>query len=213
MAALGFVPIVAPLIAIRPLTPDLPDLSMFDGLVFTSPNGVAAFQALPGARAASGRVVFAVGQATAEAARTAGHDPVWSADGDAGNLAALIRDAGQGLRLLALRAEAPAADLGDLVGEAARVTPLTVYRAEAVPDALPADFEAVLIHSPRAARELAERLPPAAARGRSAVAISVAAARPLASLGFAAVAVAARPDEAALIDALKTTLGKPPADV
>lgn len=194
--------------------------------MFTSANGVAAFAALGGVERFAALPVFAVGQATAAAAGAAGWRQVVSADGDAGDLAALIRREGTGLRLLAPNtrprllapgAEQPAADLPALTGDAAALTPLPVYRAEPTPDAAPDDFDAVLVHSPRAARELAVRMSPDAA-GRStgariAVAISEAAAAPLTGPVFARIAIAPRPDEASLITTLKAALGKPPADV
>lgn len=199
--------------------------------MFTSANGVAAFAALGGVERFAALPVFAVGQATAAAAGAAGWRQVVSADGDAGDLAALIRREGTGLRLLAPNtrprllapgAEQPAADLPALTGDAAALTPLPVYRAEPTPDAAPDDFDAVLVHSPRAARELAVRMSPDAAGrstgarstgGRIAVAISEAAAAPLTGPVFARIAIAPRPDEASLITTLKAALGKPPADV
>jgi uroporphyrinogen-III synthase len=199
--------------------------------VFTSANGVAAFAALGGVESFAALPVFAVGQATAAAAGAAGWRQVVSADGDAGDLAALIRREGTGLRLLAPNtrprllapsAEQPAADLPALTGDAAALTPLPVYRAEPTRDAAPDDFDAVLVHSPRAARELAVRMSPDAAgrstggriaTGRIAVAISEAAAAPLTGPVFARIAIAPRPDEASLITTLKAALGKPPADV
>jgi uroporphyrinogen-III synthase len=216
---MGCDPVVAPLIGIRPLTPALPPADTFDGLVFTSPNGVAAFAALfgaglPGVEAFRDRPVFAVGEATAAAAADAGWPRALSADGDVHDLARLIVREAAGLRLLAAGAETPSADLGALVGEAATVSPLAVYRAEPTDAAAPDAWDVVLIHSPRAGRELAARLEPVrGAGGRTLVAISRAAAAPLEQAGFARIMVASRPDEASLIETLKAVLGKPPADV
>ena len=198
---------------IIPLTPTLPDPSHFSGLVFTSANGVTVFVALAGAEATLDHAVFAVGAATARAATQAGFRTVVSADGDARDLAALIRSQAAGLRLLAPGAERPAADLPALVGDAAQITPLIVYRAEPTAAPAPAAFDAVLIHSLRAAQALATRLAVSDAGGSAAVAISQAAAEPLRGLGFATVAIAATPDETAMFAALKAALGKPPSDV
>ena len=66
---MGFEPIVAPLLAIEQLTPPVPDLATFAALAFTSVNGVAAFAALTPSRDCP---VFAVGDATAQAAHTIG---------------------------------------------------------------------------------------------------------------------------------------------
>ena len=204
---------MAPLLAIQPLTPVLPDPLAFDGLIFTSPNGVSAFTALAGAERFLQRPAWTVGHATAEAARAAGLTPVVSADGDVRDLAGLLAREAQGLRLLAPGAEQRAGDLaGQLAGTTTMVA-LPVYRAVAAPDMAPGDFDAVLVHSPRAATELALRLSESGVDRRLAVAISAAAAAPLRPVGFAAVAVADRPDETALITALKAALGKPPGDV
>ena len=204
---------MAPLLAIQPLTPVLPDPLAYDGLIFTSPNGVSAFTALAGAERFLQRPAWTVGHATAEAARAAGLTPVVSADGDVRDLAGLLAREAQGLRLLAPGAEQRAGDLAGQLAGTTTVAALAVYRAVAAPDIAPDDFDAVLIHSPRAATELALRLPGSRAAGILAVAISDAAAACLRPLGFAAVAVAERPNETALIAALKAALGKPLADV
>lgn len=153
--------------------------------------------------------VLTVGDATACAARAAGFDEVRSADGDVEALARLIRAAAPGARLLHPAALHPAGDLAGALRGDADIRVLPLY--EAVPTDLPppAAFDIVLIHSPRAARELSARLPDALA-GRIAVAISAAAAAPLRDLGFAAVHIAETPDETGLFDALKAALGKPP---
>lgn len=126
-------------------------------------------------------------------------------------MAALIRaDPGlKGLRLLHPGAETPAGDLAALIGGHARLETLPVYRAVETGAAPPPAFDAVLIHSPRAARALAVALSPEAAGSRVACVISANAATPLSALPFAEVRVAARPDETALL----ACLGKPPAAV
>lgn len=208
---MGFVPVVQPLLRIEPLSPPVP-AQRPDALVFTSVNAVVAWAALDADRA---RPVLTVGDATAEAARAAGFVGVRSADGDLYALAALIEaDPGlKGRRLLHPGAETPAGDLSALVGGHARVDPLPVYRAVQTGAAAPWAFDAVLIHSPRAARALsgalAAALPPDAARDRLACAISANAAAPLSGLPFAEVRIAAHPDEAALL----ACLGKPPVAV
>src|SRR5690606_4212312 len=50
LTALGLEPVIAPLLAIRPLEQPEPDLGGVDVLAFTSPNGVAAFCALTARR-------------------------------------------------------------------------------------------------------------------------------------------------------------------
>jgi uroporphyrinogen-III synthase len=175
-------------------------------LVFTSRNGVAAFAALSDRR---DRPVLTVGDATADAARRAGFQDVTSASGALDDLAALIRRTPDAGPVLACLAETPAGDLAARAGGGVEIRTLPVYRAVTTQAAPPEAFDAVLIHSPRAALELTRRLTPDAVRSRLAVAISPAAATPLAPLPFARVSVAAHPDEAALISAL----GNPDARV
>ncbi len=205
LSALGYAPIVAPLLAIRPLGPAL-DLTEVQALAFTSRNGVRAFAALSDDRA---RPVFAVGDATAACAREAGFADVRSAGGDIHALAALIRAEGGGRSILHPGAAEPAGDLAALVGAAARVTALAVYEAVETGVPTPGTWDIVLIHSPRAARALAATLAQETPKGRIAVAISDAAARPLGALPFAEIRIAAAPTETSLLAAL----GKPQVNV
>ena len=202
LTALGFVPVVAPLLTLRPLPAALsaaPDLSTVAALAFTSPNGVEAFAALtPELR---DRPVFAVGDATAEAARSAGFTDARSAAGDVHDLARLIAaNPIQGL-ILAPGAREPAGDLPALLPDH-NVQRLPVYAAEETDATPPADFDAIMLHSPRAARALAATLKPQAAAQRLAVCISAAAAAPLAALGLAEIRTADAPDEASMLTAL-----------
>lgn len=200
LSVLGFTPLIAPLLEIRPFDVR-PDLTGIDALAFTSRNGVASFAARAPDRS---RPVFAVGDATAEAAREAGFADIRSADGDLLALAALIRAEATGLAILHPSAAEPAGDLAALVGDAARIAPLAVYEALETEAAAPEAWDAVLIHSPRAACALAARLPSDTVTDRIAVAISAAAVEPLAPLGFAEIRVAETPTETSLL----ATLGK-----
>jgi uroporphyrinogen-III synthase len=199
LAALGFTPLIAPLLEVRPLKAEI-DLTDVDALVFTSINAVPAFTALSPAR---DRPVFAVGDATARAARGAGFATVRSANGDLTALATLVRADGRGLTLLHPAAAQPAGDLAALVGDVAYVRTVAVYETVETGTHPSEPWDAVLIHSPRAARALASAAPDVA--GRLAFAISQAAATPLTPLGFAEVRMAAAPSE----DALLAALGKP----
>lgn len=212
LTALGFTPLVIPLLVIRPLAVTL-DLEGVEALAFTSANGVAAFAALSVVRSLP---VLTVGEATARAARDAGFAQVRSADGDLTALAALIRAQASGLQVLHPGAAEPAGDLAAAVGDTAVVRSVPVYATVETGVAAPRSWDAVLIHSPRAARALATTLTPGGASGRLAVAISAAAA-PLDSAGFAAVQLATTPTEAALLEALvggpAPALGKRGPDV
>lgn len=224
LIALGHGPLVSPLLAIRRLKPRLA-LEGVAALVFTSRNGVAAYVALETDRR---RPVFAVGDATAEAARAAGFAHVRSAAGDVNALADLItsalitaaHDRASGDVLIA-GAREPAGDLPGALNAAGLQT-----RSAAVYAAVPAPgrrglkalslgkLDGVLIHSPRAARRFAvlaasAPVPAEALSTLRAFCISEAAAAPLRPLGLGRVAVAASPDEAALL----SLLGKPAAPV
>lgn len=204
----GLNPLVAPLLAVQDLpSPDL-GLEGAAALAFTSANAVAAFaRRQPGGRALP---VFAVGAATAQSARDAGFAQVRSADGDVDALAASIRRSPPPGPVLHPCAEEPAGDLpGALRACGIPVRPVPVYRTVALrlPEAAAAAWpalDAVLIHSPRAARALAAALSSLPAGRPFTACISEAAAAPLRGL-LADVRTAARPDEAALL----TLLGKP----
>lgn len=185
------------MLAIRPIAQAEPDLTGVAALAFTSRNGVAAFAGLTRARDLP---VFAVGDATAEAARTAGFDPVRSAGGDLSDLARLL--AAEGPRtgvVMAPGARAPAGDLAALTIDGPEVRSLAVYEAIETGAVAAPDFDAVLVHSPRAARAVAAM---DAVRGRRVVAISTAAARPFGPRTGADLRVAETPTEAALLAAL-----------
>lgn len=202
LSTLGFEPVVAPLLTIRPLPDALgaaPDFATVAALAFTSPNGVEAFAALTSDL--RDRPVFAVGDATAEAVRDAGFADARSAAGDIHALARLIAASPIKGLILAPGAREPAGDLPALLPDH-DVRRLPVYAAEETDAVVPAGFDAVLLHSPRAARALAAILTPEAAANRLAVCISAAAAAPLTALGLAEIRTADAPDEASMLTAL-----------
>jgi uroporphyrinogen-III synthase len=213
VAALGWRPLVAPLLVVRPVKATL-NLERHEALAFTSS------QALHHLDPATPRdaVVFAVGDATAEAARAAGFTNVRSAAGDVEALAALI------VRNRPAAVVHPAAKrtAGDLVrrltdaGLPARR--VIVYRAEACRAPPPAATEAlnagalaaVLIHSPRAGQVAAALIARAGMDVSAAVALglSLACIEPLAHAGFGDLQAAAAPQEAALLDLLSSIDGE-----
>jgi uroporphyrinogen-III synthase len=165
LIALGHEPLVAPLLVVRRLVEARPDLTDIGALAFTSANGVRAFADLSDRRDLP---VFAVGEATATAARQAGFADVDAGPRDVAALAAAIAarpDAFQGAVLHAGAAE-PAGDLaGPLhaAGIAVRACPLYETVAADAPSAAELDrmaqAQAVLLHSPKAARILASLSP------------------------------------------------------
>ena len=198
LTRLGLVPIVAPVLAMRPIAVAAPDLNGVDGLAFTSGHAVATFAALSPQRSVQ---VFTVGEATAEAARRAGFSRVVSAEGDVGALADRIADAKPSLVLNPTAAE-PAANLIELLTRrGVPAAALIVY--ETVPTGAFAplgEIDAILVHSARAAGLIAGHLAGQADAARlRAYAISAAAAAPLRSAGLESIQVAAEPTESALL--------------
>lgn len=208
LRALGHAPLTAPVLKVGELSGEI-DLKGVGALAFTSRNGVAAFAARHAERALP---VFAVGAATAAAARGLGFGEVASAEGDVTALAGLIAERHDRTRgeVLHPSAAEPAQDLAGALarlGVKARRQPLyetiPLPLAKAVAAALaaePAEIDALLVHSPRAGRRLAELLEGRdEARGLIALCISAAAAAPLAGLGLQEIRVAEFPNEASLL--------------
>lgn len=205
LAAAGYTPIVEPVFAIEPIAADIPD---FDSLAFTSANGARAFAKLSPRRDVR---VFCVGSRTAEAAREAGFTNVLSADADVEALGVLINDnLPKGSRILHAGNEEARGDLtGRLRSAGHSANFIAIFRA--VPAGMPGPilsqhlagirrFEAVLVHSPRAAVILAEFAAGSAA-GFDVAAMSAAAVAPLASLA-GKTEIASHPDEQSLLSAL-----------
>jgi uroporphyrinogen-III synthase len=205
---MGYEPLVAPLLEVRPLPGGPIDLAGVGALAFTSANGVTAFAVRSGER---GLPVFAVGGATAAAAREAGFARVSSAEGDVAALAAAIAaHAPFGGDVLHPAAAEPAGDLISALGAlGVPARALTAYETVArTPDAettarIPA-LAAVLLHSPKAARVLADHLARHPAPKLTALCLSEAVAGPLPTTGLAAVRAAAEPNEAALLALLES---------
>jgi len=99
-------------------------------------------------------------------------------------------------------AQEPAGDLAAMMSGRIEVRRLPVYVSVQTRAGAPSAFDAVVVHSPRAGSALAALGPFV---GQIAVAISKAAAAPLAGIIGLDVRVASRPDESALFAAL----GKP----
>ncbi len=204
VAALGFTPVVDPLLEVASIAASI-DLTGVAALAFTSANGVEAFARLSRERTAP---VFAVGRATASAAREAGFAGISSADGDVEDLARLIVEAAPGPVLWA-GAREPAGDLVATLKEAgldARGVAVYETLQRAPSEATLALLDGpltVLLHSPRAARGLADFLRRRPAPALRALCLSEAVAGPLEALmPPGSVARAPRPDETALLSLL-----------
>lgn len=189
---------VAPLLEIRPIRAD-PEPGGVTALAFTSRNGVDAFASRSRERALP---VFTVGDATADAARAHGFTTVRSAAGALVDLAEMLAaEAPKEGLVLAPGALEPAGDLPALLAGRVRVRMLPVYEAVETGVA-PPSFDAVLLHSARAARALRARGP---FRDASAIALSDSVASALGDDSGLEIRVAAAPGESALLEAL----GKP----
>ncbi len=155
--ARGAEAIVAPLLTIVPCGYDT-STSGAQAIIFTSTNGVRAF---PDARGARERLVLAVGDATANAAREAGFINVRSADGDANALVDLAKrelDPANG-KLVHVSGDHVGGDVsGKLRAAGFSVDWRLAYASIAamvLPDALLGPLDVVLFHSTRAAETFA----------------------------------------------------------
>lgn len=203
--ALGHEPFVAPLLEVR-RAPDVRlDLSGVAALAFTSANAVRAFAELSEDR---GLRVFAVGAATAQAAKAVGFRQVLSADGDVAALAEGIaaRRSEIGGVVLHPGAADPAGDLaGALAPSGVEVRQITLY--ETVEATLSSDeiaalqqIDVALVHSPKAGEVLATVLQAHPQPHLKLLAISQAALKPLLATPAAAKLSSPFPLEAALLN-------------
>lgn len=121
--------VISPLLRIEHL-PLTRDPAGFDGLVFTSRNGVAAFAAASDLRDVT---AWCVGDATARAAAAAGLS-ARSAAGALADLAWTLRRDAAGLTMLQVRGRHVAGDLAALVGPAGpRITEAILYEQHPQP--------------------------------------------------------------------------------
>ncbi len=207
LEALGHEVLVAPLMRIEPVAANL--AGTWSAIVITSANAV---QTVP---AAADRVktlpVFAVGDRSAEAARRAGFSEVNSANGDIKDLVRLVaaRAVGGKAPLLYLAGEDRAGDLvAQLAAHGIDAEMKVVYRTvpEVFPPVLAAaleagDVDAVLHFSRRSAELFVEGARASGVAGPAEdvrhLCLSSQVAEPLA--GASRVAIAARPEEGALV--------------
>lgn len=216
LKARGHQAILEPLLTISPRDPvDWPvGHARAQALLVTSANGLRTFAAADPSRDLP---VYAVGAASAAAAREAGFQAVASAGGNVNDLAALVRDRldPAGGPLLHPAAGTLAGDLqGALAAKGFEVLRVVLY------DARPADalspestrainddaIDVVSLFSPRTAATFASLivaadLAPACGR-MTALCLSPAVAAEVGGLGWRGVTVAERPELAALLAAL-----------
>lgn len=214
LRAAGHTVIVDPMLGIRFLDVELPPLDGVQAILLTSRNGARAL-----ARATTRRDIgiLAVGDATAEAARAEGFGIVQSAEGDAEDLVVLASRmlspaAGRVVHVSGHDiAEDVAAALAARGFEAARIVAYEAETASSLsPEAQTAlregELDAVLLHSPRAAKTFAALLEADGLADRldrvEALALSEQVAAMVRHLSWRGVRVAAKPNEDALLELL-----------
>lgn len=162
LAARGWRCVIEPMLEIVPVSTPLPDLSKYQALAFTSAQGVRVLAAKTDNRTLP---VYAVGEATANAAHEAGFNNVTTADGDLGALNRLLmqvkaQDNRPVLHVCGVHTA------GEVIAKEFTVERLPLYEAKAA-DKLSAEclkaldearLDAVLFFSPRTGRIFAELL-------------------------------------------------------
>ena len=225
LRAAGFDVLPAPLMRFEAIAcPDDADHGT-DATIVTSAAALRAIADHPMRARLATRPLFAVGEATAAAAREAGFTKIAIASGDAASLCELILETMRKRRLkkstsfLYLAGANLSCDLAEVLApHGLRVTTQTVYRMAALPtfpEAALAAFaangiEAVLHYSRRSAATFVEAARLAgveiAALALPQCCISKAVADVLHEAGAQRIAVARTPDEPAMLEALTRTL-------
>jgi uroporphyrinogen-III synthase len=212
LKAHGIDTVVAPLMTVELGEAPMPPLGKAQALVFTSANGVRAYAAKQGR---GDLPIYAVGEATAAAARLAGYDDVVSAGSDAQGLAALLEgriDPAKGPLFHPTGADQAGDLAAALQARGFELEQAVLYRAAAVPE-LPAaaraaleagDLAGVALFSPRSAEIFLDRTLVAGLGGKlealDAFCLSRAVAAALeGKAAWRAVRVAARPNADALV--------------
>ena len=189
----GHEPVVVPLFEMVPVDWSLPR-GRFDAVAMTSAN--AARLGGDGLRAVRRLPLYAVGEATAEAARAAGFSNVQAGAGDADDLAALVPP-GRILRLCGTERRALPLP---------HVTELPVYTA--VPtrvDAAALQGDVALVHAASAGHRLAD-LVPLSERARLAIVAISERAVAACGTGWRSIAVATSPRDDAMLALLPALL-------
>jgi uroporphyrinogen-III synthase len=212
----GFEVYLAPMTEYVEINASIPDVNGYEALVFTSAQGVNLF-----ARKYPDRVpiVFAVGDATAQAASKAGFHRVYSAEGGGDDVANLIRSKKTDLhikRILHLCGEDTAQDLSEqLKADGIAVDRAPIYKAkflEALPEDVnralaEGDVSTVTLFSSRTAQNFTRLLQNEELKGVSAdleaVCISDRVAAEIKGLPWRAVKVARNPHLESVIDILR----------
>jgi uroporphyrinogen-III synthase len=194
--ALGLAAVIAPLFAVRPLAWTPPDPGNFDALMLTSAS--AARQAREGLASLTALPCYAVGEATAAAAKEAGFTDIRIGPDDGAALLPMMAEGGVRRVFHPCGADHLAFDHPALA-----IRRVAVYAADAS-DGLAADAAAALqagavalLHSPRAAGLFAAL---AGERGRVSIAAISARTARAAGEGWRSVAISPEPRDQALLE-------------
>jgi uroporphyrinogen-III synthase len=221
LAERGIDTVTEPIMTIVDRDDAMPDLAGVQAILCTSANGA---RALARASRERGVPIFAVGDATARAARAAAFAGVESAGGDVDELARLViaRLGPSDGRLLHVAGSEVAGDLSGRLGAAGFAVERAVLDDARAADALsPATVRLIddraidlaLFFSPRTAAIFARLAEAANVAGglasTTALSISAAADAPLGGLPFRERLIAAAPTQAALLALLDTLVDQP----
>jgi len=210
LRARGHEVVLAPLLRIELLDFELPDKA-WSAVVMTSANAARTVARHPRRETITALEAFTVGRHTAEAARAAGFRAVHSADGDKDDLADLLRAClgEHSAPLLYLAGEERA---GDLAVGGAPIMTVIAYRAVKAERFAPAvaaalgqgALDGVLHFSARTVQAYLDCAAREAMLERALTpmhfCLSQQVAQPLVAAGAAAIRIAPRPDEAAMIE-------------
>jgi len=221
LAALGVENLIAPLLSIKASGAETPDLTDVQALLLTSANGVRAFAHLSKERKVP---IYAVGHASASAAREAGFENIESAGGDVETLAALVcekLDFRDGV-VMHIAGSMMAGDLAGTLGRSGfNYRRVQLYHAIKVTDLPPqcliaikdAQVDGVVLYSPRTAQVFMDLLTKAGLNDCTgqllAFCLSEAVAAKIVANDWARVVIAETPDQVALINSVRelVTLG------
>jgi uroporphyrinogen-III synthase len=216
LEAKGYATLVEPMLTIEPFAAMEPLPDGVQAILLTSANAVPALR-----DEAKKRRVFAVGKATAEAARASGCKNVLVGDGDGLALASLVAETcrPEAGALLHVGGEVVREDLHQaLEAKGFHIHRKVVYRAAPATgfsDSLLSAWrkrriKAVLLFSPRTAEILVRLLIEHGLRGHvdttAAICVSEAAATPCRELDWREICLATRPNQTALIRSLEGSL-------
>lgn len=215
VAALGYRVLCTPALEIHDTDEPLPDPALYQGVIFSSANGVRAFSRRYPPAGYFSIPVFAVGEHTADVARKAGFVQVQSGQGTMKDLTASMKaQITPGARLLHLRGQDMRENPADYLSTP--IDGITLYRADPVtrlePEALAAlregAVQAVLFYSARSAASFVSALkndwPEADLRATRALCLADSVIESLNRFNWAAIHVSLTPDQVGMLRLLKS---------